>query len=78
MAPLARWPMCRLCSQYKSCTTLGVDDAEGDAQKDRFKSDKEDENFKQKAHDGEDSAQGRGVEKIQTCCEESARQETDP
>ena len=40
--------------EYKSCTTLGADDGEGDAQKDRFKSDKEGENFKQKGHDGED------------------------
>jgi hypothetical protein len=38
---------------------VGVDDGEEDAQKDRFKSDKEGENFKQKGHDGEDSAQGR-------------------
>jgi hypothetical protein len=57
---------------------VGVDDGEEDAQKDRFKSDKEGENFKQKGHDGEDSAQGRGAEKIQICCEESTGQETDP
>jgi hypothetical protein len=49
----------------------GVDDGDEDAQKDRFKSEQEGENFKQKGHDGEESAQDRGAEKIQICWEES-------
>jgi hypothetical protein len=66
-----------LMLREQCCTTLGVDDGEEDAQKHRFKSDKEGENFKQKGHDGKDSAQGRGAEKIQICCEESTGQEAD-
>jgi hypothetical protein len=45
--------MRRLCSDYDLVPTLGADDGE-DAQKDRFKNDKESENFKQERHDGED------------------------
>ena len=64
MTPLARWLMRRLGSEHNLVLTLGVDDGEEDAQKDRFKSDKESENFKQEGHDGEDSAQGSCPEKI--------------
>lgn len=46
--------MRRLCSDYNLVPTLGVDDGEDDAQMDRFKNDKESENFKQESCDGED------------------------